>query len=108
MVMKLRQEETYIDLSFLPDTYWPESPDREMLRSRIQGKARRDIARRTLEAEAIEEALTAPGTKARNERGALPLANLKVLDARCGPQRAELRSFGQASTEPTTSGQRIM
>jgi len=34
-----------IDLSYRPVTYWPESLDQNALISRIQGKARRDIAR---------------------------------------------------------------
>jgi len=37
------------DLSYRPDTYWPESLDREQLLARIQGEARRDIVRRTLD-----------------------------------------------------------
>ncbi|MFC1680342.1 hypothetical protein ACFL1S_00895 [Pseudomonadota bacterium] len=51
--MKFQQDETSIDLSFRPDSYWPESPDREILLSRIQGKTRRDIARRKLEEEGV-------------------------------------------------------
>lgn len=38
-----------IDLTFRPATYWPRSPNREQLLSRIKGKARRDLARMTLE-----------------------------------------------------------
>lgn len=53
MVMRLRQEDTDIDLSFRPGTYWPGSPDREMLLSRIQGKARRELARKALEEEEV-------------------------------------------------------
>ena len=34
-----------IDLSFRPDTYWPESLTPEQLLSRIRGKRRQDIAR---------------------------------------------------------------
>ena len=37
------------DLSYRPDTYWPESLDREQLLARIQGEARRDIVRQTLD-----------------------------------------------------------
>ena len=45
MIMKFQQDETSIDLSFSPDSYWPESPDHEVLLSRIQSKARREIVR---------------------------------------------------------------
>ena len=37
------------DLSYRPNTYWPESLDREQLLARIQGEARRDIVRQTLD-----------------------------------------------------------
>ena len=36
---------TDVDLSFRPDTYWPESLTPEQLLSRIRGKRRQDIAR---------------------------------------------------------------
>ena len=49
--MKLRQEETSVDLSYRPYSYWPDSPDRGVLLSRIKGKARRDIVREKLEKE---------------------------------------------------------
>ena len=35
-----------IDLSFRPDTYWPESLTPEQLLTRIRGKERQNIARR--------------------------------------------------------------
>ena len=38
-----------IDMTFRPDTYWPESRTIEQLLARIKGKARRDIARDILE-----------------------------------------------------------
>ena len=37
-----------IDLSFRPDTYWPESRTPEQLLARIKGQVRRDLARRIL------------------------------------------------------------
>ncbi len=37
-----------IDLSFRPDTYWPESRTPEQLLARIKGQVRRDLARRVL------------------------------------------------------------
>ena len=42
-----------IDLSFRPDTYFPESKPREELLSRIKGQSRREIARGILEKEGI-------------------------------------------------------
>lgn len=42
-----------IDLSFRPATYWPQSPNREQLLSRIKGKARRDLTRMFLEASGL-------------------------------------------------------
>ncbi len=42
-----------IDLSFRPDTYFPESKTREELLSRIKGQSRREIARGILEREGI-------------------------------------------------------
>lgn len=38
-----------IDLDWRPETYWPESPNRDQLLSRIQGEARRLIAEYTLD-----------------------------------------------------------
>ena len=43
-----------IDLSFSPDTYFPESKTREELLSRIKGQSRREIARGILEREGIK------------------------------------------------------
>ena len=40
-----------IDMSFRPDTYWPESLTPDQLLSRIRGKTRQDIARRIYEAQ---------------------------------------------------------
>ena len=40
-----------IDLSFRPETYWPDSLSQEMLISRIKGKARQEIARGILRRE---------------------------------------------------------
>ncbi len=37
-----------IDLSYRPDTYWPEALDQEQLLSRIKGESRRNIAREIL------------------------------------------------------------
>ena len=53
MIMKFQQDETSIDLSFSPDSYWPESADHEVLLSRIQSKARREIVRHKLEEEGV-------------------------------------------------------
>ena len=39
---------TAFDLSYRPQTYWPEALDQEQLLSRIQGQARRDITRQML------------------------------------------------------------
>ena len=38
-----------IDLSYRPETYWPEALDQEQLLSRIKGQARRNMARQVLE-----------------------------------------------------------
>ena len=39
-----------IDMSFRPDSYWPESLTPEQLLSRIRGRVRQDIARRPMKA----------------------------------------------------------
>ncbi|MDA9983098.1 hypothetical protein N9H39_10315 [Gammaproteobacteria bacterium] len=53
--MILRQEETSVDLSYRPYSYWPDSPGRDVLLSRIKGKARRDIVREKLEKEGFTD-----------------------------------------------------
>jgi hypothetical protein len=42
---------TQIDLSYQPETYWPDALDQEQLLARIQGQSRRAIAREILEEE---------------------------------------------------------
>ena len=42
---------TLIDLSFRPDTYWPEALTQEQLLSRIKGRVRREMAREILDTE---------------------------------------------------------
>ena len=64
-----------IDLSFRPDTYWPESLTPEQLLTRIRGKRRQDIARELYKEfgfSALDEFLVREGlsTEARSAWGA--------------------------------------
>ena len=61
-----------IDLSYRPDTYWPESLTPEQLLSRIRGKERQDIARLTYAACGFSglDAFLARGALTQEEREA--------------------------------------